>query len=138
MDQLGEHLLTWAPLHYVLSNAATSIAFTDPDVMTDYAGLVDDSDVRDRFLETILAERERTIRTLEVAYGGPLPERRPNIHNMAKLRRHGLRRLHHQQIRLLRQWRQLGDGPVDAQRQTLETQLLLTINAIASGLGGTG
>ncbi len=134
---IARHLYEWAPLHYILSNAATSIAFTDPDAMADYAGLVDDSSVRDSILDRILAERDRTLRALAQAYGGPLGERRPNVHAMAELRREGLRRLHRQQIGLLRDWRHeqaRGEGSGGA----LQTRLLLTVNAIASGLGGTG
>jgi phosphoenolpyruvate carboxylase len=135
-DAIREHLLDWAPLHYILSNAATTIAFTDPDIMRDYAGLVDDDSVRGRFLDLILAERDRTVRALELAYDGPLAERRPNIEAMAELRREGLRRLHRQQIELLREWR--GGGAEGPSAEALQTRLLLTVNAIASGLGGTG
>jgi phosphoenolpyruvate carboxylase len=130
-DAIAKHLIGWSPLHYILSNAATSVAFADPDVMTEYAGLVEDAAVRDRFLDRILAERDRTIRALEAAYGGPLAERRPNIQNMVALRRDGLRRLHRQQVRLLREWRSRPEPE-------LERALLLTVNAIAAGLGGTG
>jgi phosphoenolpyruvate carboxylase len=137
LDEIRRHLLTWAPLHYILSNAATSIAFTDPEIMGAYAELVEDEDVRQRILELVLAERERTLLALEAAYGGPLHERRPNIHAMATLRREGLRRLHYQQIDLLRAWRD-GTGPAAAEAEALPTRLLLTVNAIAAGLGGTG
>jgi phosphoenolpyruvate carboxylase len=132
-DLVADHLIGWSPLHYILSNAATSIAFTDPDVMADYAGLVEDDAVRERCLRRILDERERTLRALEAVYRATLEERRPNIQNMVTLRREGLRRLHAQQVHLLRQWRD-----PHADRQALELPLLLTINAIAAGLGGTG
>lgn len=134
---IRRHLLVWAPLHYILANAATSVAFTDPEVMADYAGLVRDDSVRQRFLDRILAERERTTRALEAAYGGPLHERRPNIHAVAELRRDGLRRLHRQQVRLLREWREAKERGA-TELAPLQTRLLVTINAIASGLGGTG
>jgi phosphoenolpyruvate carboxylase len=55
---------------------------------------------------------------------------------MAEVRRSGLRRLHTQQVELLREWRGAGEG--EGASATLQTRLLLTVNAIASGLGGTG
>lgn len=134
---IRRHLLGWAPLHYIISNVATSLAVTDPDIMRLYASLVEDAAVRDRFLAMMLAERERTLRAVEAAYGGTLAERRPNIHGMVELRREGLRRLHEQQVGLLRRWREArAAGGAGADR--LQASLLLTVNAIASGLGGTG
>jgi phosphoenolpyruvate carboxylase len=55
-----------------------------------------------------------------------------------QLRGAPLRVLHDQQIVLLRDWRRanhLGDGDAAA---TLLPPLLLTVNAIAGGLGATG
>jgi phosphoenolpyruvate carboxylase len=37
----------WAPLHYLISNVATSLAATDLDIMRAYAGMVDDVDLRE-------------------------------------------------------------------------------------------
>lgn len=135
---LKEHLYTWAPLHYVLSNAATSVALTDPQVMRDYAGLVEDSTLRERFMEPIEAELHRTRALLEQLYGGPLSERRPNIHGLIELRREPLRRLHAQQQGLLLGWRAARrDGDEESAKRLLP-QMLLTVNAIANGLGATG
>ena len=75
---------------------------------------------------------------LEQVYGGTLAERRPNIHGMVQMRREALRVLHRQQIALLRQWRGMRQRNDDEEAATLLPQLLLTVNAIASGLGATG
>lgn len=125
---------TWAPLHYIISNAATSIATADLDTMRSYAALVGDASVRTRVMDLVEAEYQRTRQMLEKIYDGPLSERRPDIHQLLVLRQEGLHILHQQQIELLRHWR----SSSDAERQTLLPQLLLTVNAIASGLRTTG
>lgn len=130
---MTSELLTWAPLHYLISNAATSVAVADPAIMREYAALVRDGAVRERFIEPIVAEHDLTRRMLERVYGGPLSERRPNIHAMTTLRASGLLRLHRRQVRLLAEWRaRAGDT------EYLERELLLVINAISAGLGTTG
>jgi phosphoenolpyruvate carboxylase len=105
--------------------------------MTSYAELVEDRVIRDGFFGMILDERERTLKAVEGIYGGPLHEKRPNIHGMAELRREGLRRLHRQQVTLLRRWRE-EKARDSSQTDALQSSLLLNINAIAAGLGGTG
>lgn len=138
LDAIHQHLLTWPPLHYILSNAATSIAAADMDILEEYAALVDDDTLRERFLKLIRAEYDRTRHMLEVAYGGPLSERRPNVHSMMLVREAGLRTLHHEQIALLRQWRALQQSGQDTAAEALLPHLLLTVNALASGMGSTG
>jgi len=136
--QLPQHLQTWAPLHYALSNAATCLAAADRDVMTVYATLVDDPAIRECVLRQIVGEFERTNRMLELVYGGPLAERRPNIHASLDKRREPLRVLHRRQIALLGDWRRARAQGDEAQAAELLPTLLLTVNAIASGLGSTG
>jgi phosphoenolpyruvate carboxylase len=136
--QLSTHLHTWAPLHYALSNAATCIAAADLEVMSAYAALVEDDACRARVFAQITEEFNRTSLMLERVYRGTLPERRPNIHGTVQMRREPLRVLHRQQIALLREWRNAGGrGDRDAAAALLPP-LLLTVNAIASGLGATG
>jgi phosphoenolpyruvate carboxylase len=135
-EALGEHLISWAPLHYVLSNAATSTATADPEVMGWYAELVEDPAARAAVFARISAEYEATCAMLELVYGGPLAERRPNIASMMRLRGPALRALHQQQVELLRRWRERKARGEDA--AALLPELLLTINAIAGGLGSTG
>jgi phosphoenolpyruvate carboxylase len=75
---------------------------------------------------------------LERIYGGTLADRRPNIDASLRLRRQPLRVLHRQQIALLREWRALRQHGDDDGAAALLPGLLLTVNAIASGLGATG
>lgn len=135
VDELKEQLYEWSPLHYVISNAATSIAIADPAIMAGYADLVEDEAIRTKFLTRVRAEYQRTRAMLEKIYGGPLAERRPNVEQFLSQRRAGLENLHRQQIDLLGQWRNTGD---EEAKQILLLRLLQTVNAIAGGLGATG
>jgi len=121
-----------------ISNAATSVAAADVEVMCEYATLVEDVGLRDRILEKIIAEFERSRLMLEQVYGGTLAEQRPNIHGMLQMRREALRTLHRQQITLLRRWRGMQQQGDLEEATPLLPHLLLTVNAIASGLGTTG
>jgi phosphoenolpyruvate carboxylase len=136
--QLSQHLYTWAPLHYALSNAATCITAADLDVMREYAALVEDELVRERVLALITGEFERTCRMLERVYRGTLAERRPNINGTVQIRKAPLFVLHRQQIALLRRWRAARGRGHEGVAAALLSSLLLTVNAIASGLGATG
>jgi phosphoenolpyruvate carboxylase len=136
--QLKQTMNQWAPCHYLLSNVATSLAATDLEIMRAYANMVEDKSLRDSFMETIESELQRTREKIESIYGGPLSERRPNIQRMMNLRANGLRVLHHQQIDLLKMWRSYHRMQQVREAEQLIPQLLLTVNAIASGLGTTG
>ena len=131
-DELRAHVFDWPPLHYVISNAATSIATSDPRVMEQYAGLVEDESLRATFLDRIVEERRLTIEILEEIYGGPLAVRRPNIARTLAMREPALRLLHDRQVDLVRRWRQHPDD------EALLADLLVTVNAVAGGLGSTG
>ncbi|GAB5406710.1 MAG: phosphoenolpyruvate carboxylase [Aureliella sp.] len=133
-----EKMYGWSPLHYLMSNVATSVAAVDMNVADQYAALVEDSDLRNRFHSRIAAELELTRQMIERVYGGSLDDKRPNVQRMIELRSGGLQILHTQQIRLLRRWRSYHSMGEKSQADALLPQLLLTVNAIASGLGTTG
>jgi phosphoenolpyruvate carboxylase len=135
---LVSHVFEWPPLHYIVSNAATSVQTSDPEVMGWYGELIADEGLRERFVPRILDERRRTIEVLEEIYGGPLETRRPNIGRTLSVRAPGLRILHRHQIELVGRWRALiADGDEEAAGVLLPS-LLMTVNAIAGGLGSTG
>ena len=136
--ELANTMTNWAPLHYLISNVATSLAATDIEIMQAYAAMVEDEALRNRFMSRIAAELALTRSHIEEIYGGPLNEKRPNVQRMINLRSEGLKVLHQQQINLLRLWRSYHRMQQPQSAEALIPQLLLTVNAIASGLGTTG
>ncbi len=135
---IADHNMAWPSLHYIVSNVATSIMTADPTIMADYAALVQDEAVGQRFLNQILDEYALTRQMLELIYGGPLGERRPEVQAMLDIREPGLRILHQLQIQLITTWRAAQAAGDTAQADRLLPQLLVTVNTVASGLGATG
>jgi len=106
--------------------------------MREYADLVEDPELRQRIWGRIESEWHRTQRSLSLVLGTEFARHRPRLGRTLALRVGPLRTLHRQQISLLRQWRsrlQTGDT---AGAQARLPELLLTVNAIASGLRTTG
>ena len=134
-ETVRTHAFSWPPLRYLITNISTSILTADPSLMQEYAAMVEDRAVRERLFSRIQDEYDRTRRLLEVIYDGPLEAERPRLRHLLALRDEGLRALHHQQINLLRQWRASSD---DADDERLLQKVLLSVNAIASGLRTTG
>jgi phosphoenolpyruvate carboxylase len=136
---LAERANTWPFLRYVLTNVETNLASANLDLMADYAALVGDSRIRTRIYGLIADEYRRTSRMLDLVFGGrPLAERRPRMQRTLVLRDAGLRSLHHHQVALLQRWRGLRSAGDQTGADALLPALLLTINAIASGLRTTG
>lgn len=129
----------WPFLRYVLTNVETNLASADPALMREYAGLVPDRALRARFLGDITAEYQRSRRMLDRVFGGRTMEaRRPRMLKTLRLREAPLRVLHLQQVALLRQWRKAKASDNVREAQTLLPDVLLSVNAIASGLRTTG
>jgi phosphoenolpyruvate carboxylase len=128
----------WPFLRYVLTNVETSFAAADPIIMEAYAGLVTDEEARQVVLPLILAELERTQKTVVEVFGCPSHDRRPRFARSTGRRAGALEVLHRRQIALLKEWRQqVADNRGDTAENTL-IDLLQTVNAIAGGLRTTG
>ncbi|MCC6131839.1 MAG: phosphoenolpyruvate carboxylase [Acidobacteria bacterium] len=137
-ESLRPQMWNWPPLQYVLTNASTSVLTVDPELIHEYAALVTNPVVRNRFMGLIGAELERTRQMLELVHGGPLVERRPRLAGTLALRHEGLKMLHRKQIQLLGEWRRAtSEGRVD-EGERLLTSLFVTVNAIAAGQRTTG
>jgi phosphoenolpyruvate carboxylase len=127
----------WPPLHYLVSNVATAHMMACTTQMRAYAQLIPASADRDAILELIVAEYRLTGEILEDFYRGPLAEKRPRIHNALSARSAALAPLHAQQRALLSLWREACAAD-EARAESMTPELLLSINAIAAGLGATG
>lgn len=128
----------WPFFRYVLMNVELNLASADAGIMADYAGLVREEDLRKRFWDLIHGEFTRTATALDALFGRPAAERRPRAAKTLALRADALRVLHRQQIALLRSWRDLGEAGDEEGAKKMLPELLLSINAIASGLRTTG
>ena len=128
----------WAFLRYVLMNVETNLASADREIMSQYAALVGDENVRGPFLDRIMAEFELTHAMLTDCFGRSTMARRPRAAKTLALRADALLVLHHQQIELLSRWRGLQKAGDDDAAKRMLPELLLSINAIASGLRTTG
>ena len=128
----------WPFIRYVLTNVESSLASADLELMRLYGALVPEEALRNRFMAQIEGEWETTSRMLAQLRGQTIGKLRPRMLKTLELRSEALRVLHLQQIGLLRDWRgRLASGDVAGADEMLP-ELLLSINAIASGLRTTG
>ena len=123
-------------LRYVLANVETTAATVDEEIWELYAGLVEDPELRGKFLSMLRKEFHETRELLEEIFGAPFGQRRQRLSRSLELRSQALRLLHTQQVALVRKWRSQPQGSPEWEATLL--QLLVTVNAIASGLRTTG
>jgi phosphoenolpyruvate carboxylase len=135
---LAEALPESAFLKYVLTNIESSLVSANADLMRAYAGLVPDEKVRERFMGRILDELDSTRIILEDLFQGTFAERRPRLAYTLDIREAPLRVLHLQQVALLREWRAVLASGDQASADAMLPDMLISINAIASGLRTTG
>jgi phosphoenolpyruvate carboxylase len=125
-------------LRNLFYSAETSLSSAHPDVMREYACLVSDAKIRDEFYALIEKEFHLTDEMLEALFDRPRSARRPRMLWTIRFRDAGLRRLHRRQVTILREFRSARTAKDEEKAQRLLPQLLLTVNAIASGLRTTG
>jgi len=119
-------------LDYLLQNIRRAMILADPETMGLYAGLVEDRQLAETQLGLILEEYNRTLEGLEELYHGKRSISLTRFGWSMDLRNLGLKKLHLQQVQLLAAWRKEPEN-----KEQLES-LLITVNAIASGLKNTG
>ncbi|MES2310303.1 MAG: phosphoenolpyruvate carboxylase, partial [Verrucomicrobiota bacterium] len=135
---LVSHVREWAFLNYLLTNVETSVYSADVEIMNAYAELVKEEKIRRQFTKVVSDEYLRTQEMLEKVFGKTFSARRPRMAKTLKLRADALKLLHYQQINLLERWRTAKSAEDEDTTRRLLPQILLSINAIASGLGTTG
>ncbi len=125
-------------IRYILTNVDTSLAATDEAMMKQYASLVTDEKVKQKFLGYFLDELNRTRESLHDLLESDIADRRKQHYYSNQLRASLLTPLHEKQIALLKKWRaeKAANNGVGSEKTLLE--LLITINAIASAMRNTG
>lgn len=131
-EQLVRDLRSWPFLAYILHNVEASLLMANRDIMSLYASLVPDDELRDRVMKAIVSEYELARGSVSALLGGHAERRRPRLVKAIELRHNALMLIHQHQVSLLGRWRA---DPDDA---TLLRDLLLTVNAISMGQKMTG
>jgi phosphoenolpyruvate carboxylase len=139
----------WQFFQTFLSNVEMMLAKTDLNISRRYVQTLVPENLRPIF-ETIEREYERTVReVLAITGGSALLDGQPELSRTLGVRDTYLEPLHHLQVALLRQYRDLGDAdrqlvtPPGSRRApsdsgALERALLTTVNGIAAGMRNTG
>ncbi|MEM9326540.1 MAG: phosphoenolpyruvate carboxylase [Bacteroidota bacterium] len=125
-------------IRYVLTNVDTSLAATDEEIIGHYASLVEDADLRDKFLNMFLSELKLTKQHLNDLLERPIEDRRQNHYYSNELRASLMDKLHHNQVRLLGEWRKMKGHSESSDLEHVQTSLMLTINALAGAMRNTG
>jgi phosphoenolpyruvate carboxylase len=123
---------------YLFTNVETNLHSANRTIMKSYAHLVKDETLRATFMDLILAEFERTARVLGDLFDGGMETRRPRMAKTLAIRDEPLAVLHRQQVVLLQEWRDHLAKEDHTAAERILPKLLLSINAIASGLRTTG
>jgi phosphoenolpyruvate carboxylase len=138
LAQLQELYHQWPFFQEAINNAQLSLGKADMGIARLYAGLVEDERVREQIFNDILAEFERTSRTIEQIVGREAGEEKGwDVQRSIRLRNPYVDPLNFIQVSLLRQLRHLPD-PNGPEAQPILQAILLSVNGIASGLKNTG
>ncbi|MCK3684131.1 phosphoenolpyruvate carboxylase [Maribellus sp. YY47] len=124
-------------VRYVLTNIDTSLASTDEEIMSLYAGLVKNDEVRNSILPLIINELEKTRLLMEELLRRPMEARRKNHFHSTALRAEALDILHKNQVNNLQKWRGM-ESASDAEKESMLNELLISVNAISNAMGTTG
>lgn len=125
-------------LKYALTNVETNLASANRELMITYGELCTDLQLKDTFMGIILAEFDLTKALLSDIFNSGFEQRRPRMSKTLAIREEPLKVLHHQQVELIKQWRALKADGKEEVAEALFPKILLSINAISSGLRTTG
>jgi phosphoenolpyruvate carboxylase len=137
LGRLRAALPEWAFGRYVFTNIEAMLARTDDRVMRLYSTLAPDEGLRERFMAMVGAELEASRGQIGRLMGTGIGVRRPRMASSSRRRESALRVLHERQVDLLRRWREAREGG-SGDQDALLRRVLLSVNAIASGLQTTG
>ncbi|MEZ4687279.1 MAG: phosphoenolpyruvate carboxylase [Bacteroidia bacterium] len=106
----------WPFLKYSLIQIETNLLNTDPEIMQEFADLIDDKATSKALMTLILADYNKCLKQIEMVMGAPVEARRVSRLENNKLRGKALDMLHHIQIESLKQWRSLDESETENTR----------------------
>lgn len=127
----------WPFLRYTLIMVETNLLNADPEIMRQYAALMENVEWREELLDFLLEDYQAGLDQIAKLFGQPAAERRGSQLDNIERRRPALQMLHQFQLDALRSWRLAREAEAPEAEQLLE-QLLLLTNAISGGLKNTG
>jgi phosphoenolpyruvate carboxylase len=134
-DQLAEMYEEWYFFRTFISNVEMTLAKTDLAIAERYVRTLVPEPPR-RVFDRITQEHDRTVaEVLAVTGESRILQAQPALARTLAIRDTYLEPLHHLQVALLAERRNLGTGTSD---EKLERALLITVNGIAAGLRNTG
>ncbi|WP_375456507.1 phosphoenolpyruvate carboxylase, partial [uncultured Methylobacterium sp.] len=120
----------------ILDEVEKTLLMVDLAIARDYAGLVADTEIRDRIFGMIETEYALTCAmVLRISGGSDLAERAPLFRDRLTGRLPTINQVGREQVELLRRFRAEAD---EDKREAVKSALLLSINCIAVGFGATG
>jgi len=125
-------------LRFVLTNAETNLSSAERTIMEKYATLCPSEEPVSVVFHRIMEEFDQAQSMLKEVLGGDSASRRPRFTMTHQIRADALLALHTQQVTLLRDWRFALATDDNKSAERLLVDLLVCINAIASGLRTTG
>ncbi|HEY9185171.1 MAG TPA: phosphoenolpyruvate carboxylase, partial [Salegentibacter sp.] len=132
--QLRDFAEKWPLLRYILIQVETNLMNASPEVMSLYAELVKNEDVRQQLTEIIKTEHTESLEQIGAMFDASREERRQSLLDNLNRREDALLTLHYLQIKNLELWR----ASNDRNESSLVTLLLEITTALASGLKNTG
>ena len=137
-DQVVSLRKTSPFLRFVLTNAETNLSSAERTIMELYATLCPSDEQVTSVFHRIMEEFQLAQLMLKEVLGGDSKARRPRFTMTHQIRADALMALHRQQVTLLRDWRAASSADDNNSTDRLLVDLLVCINAIASGLRTTG
>ncbi|MBV9643143.1 MAG: phosphoenolpyruvate carboxylase [Verrucomicrobia bacterium] len=125
-------------LRFLLTNAETNLSSAERTIMEQYATLCPSEESVKSVFRRIMEEFDLAQLMLKEVLGGNSAARRPRFTMTHQIRADALLALHTQQVALLKSWRAASAADDNKSSERLLVDLLVCINAIASGLRTTG
>jgi len=139
LQELREMVKCWPFFRTLLSNMEQVLAKTDLGIGRKYAGLVPDSDLRDRIFGKIEEEFELTRSMFTLVTGHDLLAHDDILRAALSQRFAYIDPLNHLQVELLRRHREAGEPTAYADGESgIQRAIHMTINGVAAGLRNSG